>query len=210
MTGDLVRQLVDLEEQEALKTVEVRLAAGEDPLKILEDSRTAMEIVGKRFADGECFIPDLVYSGEILRLITEIVKPRISAGPDVKNLGVVVLGTVAGDIHDIGLNIVEFMLDVNGFKVHNLGVDIPASKFVDEIKATGATVVGLSGFLTLAFDSMKATVETIEASGLRDGVKIMIGGGQVDDDIKRYIRADAYGKDAMAAVTLAQNWLGVD
>ncbi|MEE8472363.1 MAG: cobalamin-dependent protein [Dehalococcoidia bacterium] len=209
MTGDLVKQLVDLEEQAALKTVEERLAAGEDPLRILEDSRKAMEIVGKRFAEGECFIPDLVYSGEILKGITEIVKPRISAGPDVKSLGDVVLGTVAGDIHDIGLNIVEFMLDVNGFQVHNLGVDVPVSKFVDEIQQTGARVVALSGFLTLAFDSMKATVEAIEASGLRDGVKIMIGGGQVDDDIKRYIRADAYGKDAMAAVTLAQQWLGV-
>ncbi len=83
MTGDLVKQLVDLEEQAALKTVEERLAAGEDPLRILEDSRKAMEIVGKRFAEGECFIPDLVYSGEILKGITEIVKPRISAGPDV-------------------------------------------------------------------------------------------------------------------------------
>ena len=209
MAKDLVNTLADLKEQEAIKIVKDRLSAGEDPLKIMEDARKGMEIVGKRFASSEYFIPDLVYSGEILRAATELVKPRLTKAAESKKLGKIVFGTVAGDIHDIGKDIVVFMLDVNGFEVHDLGVDVPVQKFVDKIKETGAPVVGLSGFLTLAFDSMKETVEAIKAAGLRDKVKVMIGGGQMSDEIKNYTGADAYGKDAMAGVSLAKKWIGV-
>jgi methanogenic corrinoid protein MtbC1 len=207
MANDLVGTLADLKEKEALKIVEDRLSAKEDPLKILDDARRGMELVGKRFADGEYFIPDLIYSGEILKQITDRVKPKLKGKSEVKRLGKLVLGTVAGDIHDIGLNIVDFMLDVNGFEVHNLGVDAPAQKFIDKIKETEAGIVGLSGFLTLAFDSMKETVDAIKAAGLRDKVKIMIGGGQIDETIRKYTGADAYGKDAMGAVSLAKQWI---
>ncbi|MEM2546994.1 MAG: cobalamin-dependent protein, partial [Candidatus Bathyarchaeia archaeon] len=120
----------------------------------------------------------------------------------------VVIGSVAGDIHDIGKNIVVFMLEANGFEVYDLGVDVPPEKFVEKIKETGATIVGLSGFLTLAFDSMKQTVEAIKKAGLRDKVKIMIGGGQITEEIRQYTGADAYGRDAMAAVALAKKWVG--
>jgi methanogenic corrinoid protein MtbC1 len=208
MAGNLVNALADLKEEEALKIVKDRLNASEDPLKILEDARKGMEIVGKRFADSEYFIPDLVYSGEILKAVTELIKPKLTKATEAKKLGKVVFGTVAGDIHDIGKDIVVFMLDVNGFDVYDLGVDVPVQKFVDKIKETGAPVVGLSGFLALAFDSMKDTVEAIKAAGLRDKVKIMIGGGQMSDEIKNYTGADAYGKDAMAGVTLAKKWVG--
>ncbi len=208
MAKDLVNALADLKEKEALKVVEDRLGAGEDPLNILDDARRAVEIVGKRFSDGEYFIPDLVYAGEILKAITERVKPKIAKGAEVKRLGKVIVGTVAGDIHDIGKDIIVFMLDVNGFEVFDLGIDVPAQKFVDKIKETNSKIVGLSGFLTLAFDSMKETVEAIKKAGLRDKVKIMIGGGQIDDQVKVFAGADAYGKDAMAAVTLAKGWIG--
>jgi methanogenic corrinoid protein MtbC1 len=208
MAGNLVNALADLKEEEALKIVKDRLGANEDPLKVLDDARKAMEIVGKRFADSEYFMPDLVYSGEILKGVTELVKPKLTKATESKKLGKVVLGTVAGDIHDIGKDIVVFMLDVNGFEVHDLGIDVPVQKFVDKIKETGAPVVGLSGFLALAFDSMKETVEAIKAAGLRDKVKIMIGGGQMSDEIKNYTGADAYGKDAMAGVSLAKKWIG--
>jgi methanogenic corrinoid protein MtbC1 len=210
MAEDLVSMLADLREEEALKIVEDRLGAGEEPLKILEDARRAMEIVGERFASGEYFIPDLVYSGEILKGINEIIKPKLARAGEAKRIGKVVFGTVAGDIHDIGKNIVVFMLDVNGFEVYDLGVDVPAQKFVDKIKESGASIVGLSGFLSLAFDSMKETIEAIKAAGLRDRVKVMIGGGQISDDIKKYTSADAYGQDAMAAVTLAKEWSGAE
>ncbi len=208
MAKDLVSILADLKEKEALQIVRERLSAGDDPLRIFEDARRAVEIVGKRFANCEYFIPDLVYSGEILRAITSMVKPKIAKGIEVKRLGRVIIGTVAGDIHDIGKDIVVFMLDVNGFEVFDLGIDVPAQKFADKIKETGSRVVGLSGFLTLAFQSMKDTVETIKKAGLRDNVKIMIGGGQIDDQVRAFTGADAYGKDAMEAVKLAEGWIG--
>jgi methanogenic corrinoid protein MtbC1 len=208
MAKDLVNTLADLKEKEALKIAEDRLNAKEDPLKILDDARRAMEIVGKRFADSEYFIPELVYSGEILKRITETVKPKLAKAVEAKRLGKVVMGTVAGDIHDIGKDIVIFMLDVNGFEVYDLGVDVPAQKFVEKIKESGALIVGLSGFLTLTYDSMKQTIEAIKAADLRDKVKVMIGGGQIDEEIRKYTGADAYGKDAFAAVNLAKKWTG--
>ncbi len=209
MAENLINSMANLKEEEALRIAKERLAKGDDPMKILEDSRSAMEVVGKRFASGEYFIPDLIYSGEILKQITQMVKPRLTKQAEEKRLGKVVLGTVAGDIHDIGLNIVDFMLDTNGFEVYNLGVDQPSKAFVDKIRETDADTVGLSGFLTLAFDSMKETVNAIKAAGLRDKVKIMIGGGQMDDEVRKYTGADAYGQDAMAAVVLAKKWIGV-
>jgi 5-methyltetrahydrofolate--homocysteine methyltransferase len=167
-----------------------------------------MKKVGELFASGEYFVPDLVYAGEILREITEMVKPELGDMSKSERIGKCIIGTVAGDIHDIGKDMVVFMLDVSGFEVYDLGIDVPVEKFVETIKETQSKVVGLSGFLTLAFDSMKETVEAIEAAGLRDQVKIMIGGGQIDEQVREYTGADAYGRDAMAAVTLARKWLG--
>jgi len=206
---DLVNALADLKEEEALKLVKEMLDAGVDPFKIMEYIRRGMEIVGNRFANSEYFISDLIYSGEILKAITAIIKPKLAKGAEVKKLGKVIIGTVAGDIHDIGKDIVVFMLEVNGFEVYDLGVDVPPEKFVEKIKETGAPIVGLSGFLTIAFDSMKQTVEAIKKAGLRDKVKIMIGGGQITEEVRRYVDADAYGKDAMEAVALAKKWMGV-
>lgn len=206
MAENLVDILADLKEKEALAIVKERLESGEDPMKILADSRKALEIVGNRFADGTYFIPDLVYSGEILKAISDLVKPEMNQDADVERLGKVIIGTVAGDIHDIGKDIVVFMLDVNGFEVYDLGVDVPIEKFIDKIKETGAKVVGLSGFLTLAYESMKDTVKAIKNAGM-DDVKIMIGGGQITEEIKKYTGADAYGKDAMTGVALTKKWL---
>ena len=206
MAENLVDLLADLKEEEALAIVKERLESGEDPMNILADSRKALEIVGNRFADGTYFIPDLVYSGEILKAISDLVRPKLSQEAEIERLGKVIIGTVAGDIHDIGKDIVVFMLDVNGFEVHDLGVDVPIEKFVDKIKETGSKVVGLSGFLTLAYESMKDTVKAIKDAGL-DDVKIMIGGGQITEEIMKYTGADAYGKDAMTGVALAKEWL---
>jgi methanogenic corrinoid protein MtbC1 len=207
MPQDLVHALADLKEDEALAITRKRLDSEEDPNAILADARQGMAIVGARFASGEYFIPDLIYSGEILKEVTDIVKPKIVKSAEINRLGKVIIGTVAGDIHDIGLNIVDFMLDTSGFEVKNLGVDVPPAKFIEALKETGAPVLGLSGFLTLAFDSMKDTVKAIEAAGLRGKVKIMIGGGQIDDQVKKYTGADAFGKDAVEAVDLAKKWI---
>lgn len=208
MSGELTKAIADLEEDEALRIAREKLDRGEEPHLILEESKSGMEIVGQRFSDGTYFLPELIFSAEILKEITEIVKPKLKKDVQTKRLGKAIIGTVAGDIHDIGKDIVVFMLDVSGFEVYDLGVDVPPQKFIDKIKETNAPIVGLSGFLTLAFDSMKETVAAIKAAGLRDKVKIMIGGGQIDDEIRKHSGADAYGRDAMAAVSLAKTWLG--
>ncbi|MCJ7596931.1 MAG: cobalamin-dependent protein, partial [Desulfobacterales bacterium] len=208
MSGELTKLLTELKEPEALKFVEKALKEGVDPLLLLGEAKEGMNIVGQRFASEDYFIPDLVFSGEILKGVVKILEPHLKAGEEAKRLGKVIIGTVAGDIHDIGKDLVVFMLDVNGFEVIDLGIDVPVQKFVDTIKETGSTVVGLSGFLTLAFQSMKETIDAIEKAGLRDNLKIMIGGGQIDEQVKSFTGADAYGKDAMEAVKLAKGWTG--
>jgi len=208
MADDLVKALADLKEKEALAIVEERLNASEDPLKILDDARSAMEIVGKRYEKQEYFIPDLVYSGEILKAVTEMVKPKLAGAAETKRLGKVVIGTVAGDIHDIGKNIVTFMFDANGFDVHDLGIDVPPQRFIEEIKEFEPDIVGLSGFLTLAYDSMKETVKAIKDAGLRNKVKIMIGGGVLDQSVVDYVEADGFERFAGGAVSLAKEWMG--
>jgi 5-methyltetrahydrofolate--homocysteine methyltransferase len=208
MAGKLVKLLSDLKEKEALEFVENALSKGANPEELLQDAKEGMSVVGERFADEKYFIPDLIFSGEILKGIVKLLEPHLKKGEETKRLGKVIVGTVAGDIHDIGKDLVVFMLDVNGFEVYDLGIDVPVEKFVEKIKETGSKVVGLSGFLTLAFNAMKETVEAIKAAGLREEVKIMIGGGQIDDQVKTFTGADAYGRDAMEAVTLARGWIG--
>ncbi|MBN1189747.1 MAG: cobalamin-dependent protein [Dehalococcoidales bacterium] len=208
MSTDLATLLADLNEEEAIKTTRERLEKGDDPMGILEDSRKGMEIVGKRFATGEYFIPDLIYSGDILRQVSNIVKPELTGGQQSKKIGKFLLATVAGDIHDIGKDIVGFMMDVSGFEVLDMGIDVPKDRIVARIKETKPGIVGLSGFLTLAFDSMKDTIDAIKAAGLRDDVKIMIGGGQINEEVRKYTGADAYRPDAVAAVSLAKEWVG--
>ncbi len=209
MSEKLVNAIADMEEKEALALATELLAQKTDPVAILEDCRLAMEIVGQRYESGTYFLPELLLAGEMLTEITEIVKPEMSQAQNAQRHGKVLIGTVKGDIHDIGKNIVTFMLDASGFEVRDLGVDVPAEKFVEAVREFQPQVVGLSGFLTLAFDSMKETVGAIQAAGLRDGLKIMIGGGPVSEEVRNYTGADGYGKDAMAGVTLAKQWLDV-
>jgi methanogenic corrinoid protein MtbC1 len=208
MAGELVKLLSDLKEQEALEYVEKALEKGTDPMTLLEETKKGMTAVGEKFSSGDYFIPDLVYSGEILKGIVKILEPHLKKGEEAERRGKVIIGTVAGDIHDIGKDLVVFMLDVNGFDVLDLGIDVPVQKFVDAIKESGSKVVGLSGFLTIAFQSMKDTVDAIQNAGLRDKVKIMVGGGQIDEQVRSFTGADAYGKDAMEAVNLANEWIG--
>jgi len=208
MNEKLINLMADLQEDETLALVKDLIKSGYSPVDILSDAGKAMEIVGKRFEAGEYFIPDLMMAGEILKGISDVVKPLMETTGPVQKKGKVLIGTVAGDIHDIGTDIVQFMLEVNGYEVLNIGIDVPVEVFVQKIKEFKPKVVGLSGFLTLAFDSMKKTVEAIEAEGLRGDTKIMIGGGQIDEEVRKYVKADAYGKDAVAAVQLSRQWIG--
>ncbi len=205
MSQELIDAITEMREEDAVAIAQKLLDGGADPLVVLDASREAMSIIGKRFETGESFIPELILAGEILAKISAIVRPRLQESAVHKKLGKIVLGTVQGDIHNIAKDIVGFMLDINGFEVIDLGVDVPPVMFVDAVKQSGAKIVGLSGFLTLAFEPMKTTVLALKDAGLSD-VKIMIGGGQVDENIRLYTGADAYGKDAMAAVAIAKSW----
>jgi len=207
MTDNLATALAELKEKDAMTIAENRLNGGDDPMTILADARRAMEVIGKRFETGEYFIPDLVYAGEILKAITEMVKPKLGTTREGESIGKFLMGTVAGDIHDIGKNIVSFMLDVNGFDVHDIGIDVPVQKFVEEIEKFKPDIVGLSGFLTLAYDSMKDTVQAISDAGLRDNVKIMVGGGVLDETVVAYVGADGFERNAGGAVSLAKKWM---
>ncbi len=213
MSQALIEAMVEMKEQEALEIAKKLISGGEDPLKILKSCSEAMETVGKRFETGEYFLPQLILAGEMLKQISEMLKPELRDKKDSiasEPLGKVLVGTVKGDIHDIGKDIVTFMLEVNGFNVLDLGIDVPPSKFVDAIKDFQPQVVGMSCLLTLAFESMKETVEVIEKAALRHEVKIMVGGGQVSEMVREYANADAYGEDAIAAVRLAKNWTGAE
>lgn len=208
----LVEWLADMNEDAALPLAKRMLL--EDrvaPLHVLDLCRAAMDIVGKRFEEGEYFLPELVLAGEMLDQIGAVAKPLIKQGDGegVARYGKVLIGTVHGDLHDIGKNIVTFMLDINGFEVKDIGVDVPVQKFIEEIKAFEPQIVGLSGFLTLAFDSMKETIAAFEAAGMRSGFKVMIGGGQIDETVRKYTGADAFGVNAVEAVGLCRKWMGV-
>ena len=207
---DFVNEIVELNEINVNELVKKRLENNEDPLKIMDDVRKAMKIIGDKFSNKEYFLPELIMSGEILRQIFEAIGPKLKDTQNSEKIkGKVLLGTVAGDIHAIGKDVVKFMLDANGFDVLDLGVDVPAEKFIENLKEFKPDVLALSGFLTLAFDSMKEIIEKLKNAGLRENLKIMIGGGTVDERIVEYVGADAYGQSAVDAVNLATKWVEV-
>jgi methanogenic corrinoid protein MtbC1 len=208
----LVEWMADMNEDDALAlSKRMLLEEGKDPVRVLELCRQAMDIVGKRFEAGDYFLPELVLAGEMLENIGAIAKPLIKnkPGEEARKLGKVLIGTVHGDLHDIGKNIVSFMLDINGFEVKDIGIDVPITDFLSAIDEFKPDVIGLSGFLTLAFDSMKETIEAIDRDGQRSGRKIMIGGGQIDETVRAYTGADAFGVNAVEAVNLCKRWTGV-
>ncbi len=208
----LVEWLADMNEDDGVAlATKMLLEEKADPMRVLALCRNAMDIVGKRFEEGEYFLPELVLAGEMLENIGAIAKPLIVQTGDgpAKKLGKILIGTVHGDLHDIGKNIVTFMLDINGFDVKDIGVDVPVKTFIEEINAYQPDVVGLSGFLTLAFDSMKETIAAFEKEGVREKFKIMIGGGQIDETVRSYTGADAFGVNAVEAVSLCRTWMGV-
>ena len=208
--SNFIDEIIELNENSVIELLKGRLQNNDDPLEIMDDVKKAMKVIGDRFSKKEYFIPDLIMSGEILRQVFEKLGPKLKeAQNSQEKKGKVLLGTVAGDIHDIGKDVVKFMLDANGFDVLDLGIDVSADKFIESLKEFKPKVLALSGFLTLAFDSMKEIIDKLKDAGLRDSVKIMIGGGTVDERIVKYVGADAYGQSAVDAVNLATKWMEV-
>src|SRR5512133_2271772 len=210
MSEKLINAIAEMDDEQAVSLTKELLAQGVEPVAILADCRAAMEVVGKRFEQGEYFISELILAGEILKSISAEVKPLLQQEGESQKAGKVLVGTVKGDIHDIAKDIVVFMLDVNGFEVKDLGIDVPVESFVQAVKDYQPDIVALSGFLTLAYTSMKETVEAIEKAGLRGKVKIMVGGGTVDAQVCAYAKADGWGTDAMTAVSLSKQWMGAN
>ena len=183
------------------------LDSGTDPMDILEASKGAMSEVGRLFETAEYFIPELILAGAMLKKISELVNPHLQGQrTDMQLRGRVIIGTVQGDIHDIGKDIVVTMLEANGYNVMDLGVDIPPSRFIEAAKEFKPQVIGLSGFLTLAYDPMKEIIAALRAEN-PGAVKFMIGGGQIDDQVMHYTDADGWGLDAIAAVNFCNQWI---
>lgn len=209
MESQLSRTLADLEEETTLSLVRQELEAGADPVAVLEACRQGMELVGQRYEQNEYFLSDLIMAGEIFNQVGDLLAPHLAMTNGGESKGVVVVGTVQGDIHDIGKNVVVTLLRSAQYDVHDLGVDVPTDRFVETVRNTGARVVGLSGLLTTSFDPMKETVAALAAAGLRDQVKVMIGGGPVTEKVVGYTGANAMGSDAMDAVHLCNEWTEV-
>jgi len=209
MTDALIHAMAEMQEKEALQIAKQLLNEGTDPIAILNACSTAMQTVGERFEKGEYFLPHLMMAGTILKQVSDVIKPHIrEQEKDKTSKGRVLIGTVKGDIHDIGKNMVTFLLEANGFEVKDIGIDQHPDKFVEAIQTFQPNVVGLSGLLTLAFESMKETILAIEEAGLQDNVRIIIGGAQVSEHVKDYTGADAFAPDALAGVRIIKQWIG--
>jgi len=178
-----------------------------DPNHIIDDALiAAMDIVGKEFGSGKIFVPEMLVSAVTMKHGLDVVKPLLSVGND-QSRGTVIMATVKGDLHDIGKNLVSMMLEGAGFKVVDLGVDLSVEKLLDAVKEIKPNVLGLSALLTTTMPEMKRMVEELEAQGLRNDVKVMIGGAPVDRSFAEKIGADGYGADAAEAVELARSFV---
>jgi methanogenic corrinoid protein MtbC1 len=208
-TAELKQIVGELDEDSVKKTLDQFLASnptGEDARKMVEACQQGMEIVGGKFESGEYFVGDLIFAGELLTSCIEKLKPLLGSGGN-ETRGTIVLGTVSGDIHDIGKNIFRGMAEAAGFKVVDIGIDQSPDAFVNAVKEHKPQVVGFSGVLTLSIDSMKRTVEALKGAGLREGVKIMIGGNAVNQEACTHTGADAWSKNAAEAVKTCGSWI---
>ena len=195
--------IVELDEPTALELAEKLIKNGTDPVQILEMCRSGMGIVGEKFEKGEFFLSEMIMAAEIFNQVMELIRPQLMKTVT-KKLGKIVIGTVEGDVHDIGKNIMIALLEAEGFEVIDLGVDVAPERFVSAIKEYEPDIVGMSSLLTVALGATKTTVDAIEAAGLRDKVKIIIGGGRVDAHAAEYIKPDAYTDNAANGVRLCK------
>ncbi len=207
MHEQIVNGMAELDEESVLALVQEQLAAGADPMALLAACQAGMNLVGQRYECGEYYLSELIMAGEIFKQVAAQLPIGAAAQPG-QWRGQVVFGTVKGDIHTIGKDLVVSFLAASGYQVTDLGIDVPPARFVKAVQESGARIVGLSGLLTTAFDSMKDTVQALESAGLRPGVRVMIGGGSVNETVLRYTGADALGQNPRDAVNFANAWSG--
>lgn len=209
--AELTASVVAGDEEATARLTRLGLDQGLDPLTLVNRGLTAgMNVIGARFASGECFIPHLVMAGKAMKAAMRIVEPELRrSGSAVESSGIAVLGTVHGDIHEIGKSLVGVMLTANGFQVHDLGVDVPVETFVAEVRRTGAALLGLSALLTTTMVIQRRVIQALQAAGLRERVKVMVGGAPVTRGWAEEIGADGYAEDASGAVAVAKTLLGL-
>jgi methanogenic corrinoid protein MtbC1 len=204
---ELKNAMGDLDEDMVSKLLdELVKSGGAEADKALAACQEGMDIVGSRFEEGEYFVADLIFAGDLMNQAAVVLKPLLAGGAGA-NVGKMVFCTVKGDIHDIGKNIVKALLEAAGIEVIDLGVDVAPETIVSAVKENGVSVLALSGVLTLAIDTMKDTVEALKASGLRDGVKILIGGAPVTADYCKLVGADDWSLSATNGVSICRKWL---
>ncbi|NLM45584.1 MAG: cobalamin-binding protein [Firmicutes bacterium] len=205
----LTKAVGELDEEQVLQMLKDFMAANpteEEAQKAVAACQAGMTIVGDLFEQGEYFVGDLIFAGELLTNAIDVLKP-VLGGESSSTIGTIVLGTVAGDLHDIGKNIFKSMAEAAGFKVYDLGIDQPAANFVAKVKEVNPDIVGMSGVLTLALEAMKDTVDALKAAGLRDSVKVIIGGNPVTKEACEQIGADAFTTNAAEGVKICQGWV---
>ena len=196
----LIAAITDLQEETALALVRQRLDADDDPLLIIEDCQEGMRQVGVRYERNEYYLAGLIMAGEIFSQVMELVQPVVERQVSGQASGCILLGTVAGDIHDLGKNIVNMLLSCHNFVVHDLGVDVSPTAFAEQTAQVQPHIVGLSGLLTMSYDAMRETVALLRAQGYQG--PIIIGGGQLSEKVCEYVGADHWTTDAGAGVEL--------
>ncbi len=206
---ELINAMVEMEEDKFLSLTKELLEKGEDPNAIFRAYQEGMAEIGRRFEQNEFFIPELIMAGEMMNDGAELIKPYLDedAQAEKTSIGTMVLATIEGDIHDIGKNIYGMMMELSGFEVIDLGVDVPVDTIIAKVEEVKPELIGMSGLLTLAFDPMKAVVDKLKEKGLRDSVKVMVGGGQFDQTVCDFIGADGYSTDAVVGVNICKGWL---
>ena len=205
----LAQAVIDGEPEDAEEVAKQALDQGLDPLACINEGLTkGMDRVGELFASGEYFLPDLIIGGEAMKDALAILEPALAADQEREVAGRVVLGTVKGDLHEIGKTLVGTMLTANGFEVTDIGIDKPASEFIAAVKEANATLIGASALLTTTIPEQQKIIEALEEAGLRDKVKVMVGGAPVTQAWADKIGADGYAEDAIAAVAVAKKLVG--
>jgi methanogenic corrinoid protein MtbC1 len=201
-SASLIAAISDLQEEQALALVRRRIEAGDDPLLIIQDCKEGMRQVGAHYERNEYFLAGLIMAGEIFREVMELLHPIVAPSGSSRASGRVLLGTVEGDIHDLGKNIVNMLLGCRSFAVYDLGVNVPPAVFADQVDELQPDIVGLSGLLTSSYDAMRETADLLRSRGLQ--APIIIGGGQISDEVCRYVGADYWTTDAVAGVEICQ------
>ncbi len=201
MSSSLTKNLIELERDKVLAEIKERISQGEDPMKIFNECKQGMETVGERYKNKEYFLAELMLSGDLFRESMELIEPYLGEKKtegDIK--GKIILVTMQGDIHDLGKNILATLLKLEGFKVYDLGVDVSPDIVVEKVKEIQPDFLGFSALLTVTFDPMKEVIDKLKEAGLRDKLKIMVGGGITTTLVKDYIGADFQTIDAVQGI----------